>query len=92
LVGLIGLLGAAAIGWNGVAMALVGEIADRGRAAEAAALGLAASNLGLILFPPAFGLVVDLTGSYALAYQLVAGAMLVNAALVVRFQRRHAAR
>lgn len=76
------LLGFTALGWTTVAITLVGEIA--GREAVGAAVGLASfmNNLGIIVGPPAFGALVDVTGSYQLAWFVLSPvALLVAAAL-----------
>lgn len=74
----VALLGATAIGWNGVYATLVGELARGDSVAGAAALAMTANFVGVILGPPLFGLVVDLTESYALAWRLVAVLGLLN--------------
>ncbi len=88
LVPLVVLLGSGAIGWNGVTMTMAGEITERARVAEAASLIYAASNLGLIVMPPLFGLAVDMSGSYTLAYRTVAAALLANVVLVLTLRER----
>jgi predicted MFS family arabinose efflux permease len=78
--------GLSAIGWNGINMTFVAEIAGRRASATAAGLNLTASSLGIMTGPPLFGLLVDFTGSYALAF--LAGAWLHLAALLMLSQVR----
>jgi len=61
--------GVSAIGWNGINMTFVAEIAGRQASATAAGLNLTASYLGIMVGPPLFGQIVDATGSYAAAFQ-----------------------
>ena len=62
--------GVSAIGWNGINMTFVAEIAGRRASATAAGLNLTASYLGIMVGPPLFGLLVDATGSYAAAFHM----------------------
>ena len=83
---LIGLLmiaiGASAIGWNGISITYVAEIAGRERSATAAGLNLTASYLGILVGPPLFGLIVDRTESYAVGFQALAAVMVLAIALL----------
>jgi len=65
--------GVSAIGWNGINMLFVTELAGRQTSATAAGMNLTASYLGIMVFPPIFGLLVDVSGSYTAAF--VVGAM-----------------
>ncbi|HEX7127989.1 MAG TPA: MFS transporter [Thermodesulfobacteriota bacterium] len=67
-----GMLG---IGWNGVQLTLLVELAGKALAGTAVGLGLAVSALGVILGPPAFGRLVSLVGGYGPAWVALAGAM-----------------
>lgn len=60
--------GLSAVGWNGINMTFVGELAGRQASATAAGVNLTGSYLGIIFGPPLFGLLVDATGSYVPAY------------------------
>jgi ACS family hexuronate transporter-like MFS transporter len=78
--------GISAIGWNGINMTFVAEIAGRRASATAAGLSLTASSFGIMVGPPLFGLLVDVSGSYAVAFQ--AGASLYLVALFLLTQVR----
>lgn len=71
------LLGFSAVGWSGVSMALVAELAGRERSSSAAGVALTGSYLGVILTPPLFGLLVDLSGGYRLSFVALAALGLV---------------
>lgn len=62
------LLGFSAVGWSGVSTALVAELAGRELSSSAAGLSLTGSYLGIIVTPPLFGLLVDLSGGYRLSF------------------------
>lgn len=74
LVVTLAVAGISAIGWNGIHMTFVGEIAGRQASATAAGLSLTASYLGILICPPIFGYLVDLTGAYTTAFQMGAAA------------------
>ena len=67
-------LGAVALGWNGVFLAEVARLAPTGSAGMATGGALALTFMGALLGPPAFGAVVDFTGSYRVAFFIVAAA------------------
>ena len=67
---LLVITGLTAVGWNGINMTFVGELVGRGSSATAAGINLTGSHLGILIGPPLFGLLVDLTGSYAPAFIL----------------------
>jgi MFS family permease len=60
--------GAAAVGWNGVFLAQVARLAPAGKVSEATGGCLFFTFLGAVLTPPAFNLVLTMTGNYAAAY------------------------
>lgn len=71
------LFGLAGIGWNGVHLTLLAELAGLQRAGSAVGLGLVFAGVGVILGPPLFGRLVDRSGSYQAAWLGLAGMMLV---------------
>jgi sugar phosphate permease len=68
LAGLLVVAGLSAVGWNGISMTFVAELAGRQASGSAAGLSLSASYLGIILGPPLFGLLVDATHAYTPAF------------------------
>ncbi len=75
-------IGLSAIGWNGVHMTFVAEIAGRQLSATAAALSLTLTYVGIMIGPPVFGRIVDTTGSYPDALRLLAALALVAVGLL----------
>jgi len=61
-------LGAVALGWNGVFLAEVARQAPPGLAGSATGGALAFTFLGALAGPPIFGAVVDVSGSYRVAF------------------------
>lgn len=84
--------GFAVVGWNGVWVALLSEIAPAGKRGRSVAYGMMLGQIGIVGGPFSFGLVVDRTGSYRIAWSGVAVCLLLAAALcgLVR-ERRHVA-
>ena len=72
VVGLFGLLGGSAAGWNGVLMAEAARLAAPGRAGEAAGGVLAVAFAGVVVGPSLLGVMVGLTGSAATGFALLA--------------------
>ncbi len=73
----IGLLafffGANAMGWNGLFQAVVMESVDRRFAGTGVGLSMTIMQAGTVLGPPAFGVVVDTSGSYSMGWFFIAG-------------------
>ena len=88
---LIALLGLAVIGWGGIFGTMAGEIGGRAAAGQVAGLTAAAVNVGVVFGPPAFGAIVDATGSYGLAWlaMAVSAALAIVCVLFVREPREH---
>ncbi len=80
-------LGAVALGWNGVFLAEVARQAPPGLAGSATGGALAFTFLGALVGPPLFGAVVDLTGSYRMAF-LAASLCAALAGFAVMWRRR----
>lgn len=77
------LLGASALGWNGVYLAEVAHLAPAGAAGAATGGALSLTFLGVVIGPPLFGAVVAASGSYRPAF-LAAGLVAAGAALILR--------
>jgi predicted MFS family arabinose efflux permease len=74
------------IGWNGVQLTLLAELAGPRAAGTAVGLGLAVSSAGVTLGPPIFGHFVTLAGSYTTPW-LVLAATMMGALAVLAFVR-----
>ncbi|MGE4238871.1 MFS transporter [Ramlibacter sp.] len=80
--------GMTAIGWNGVYLAEVARQAPPGEAGMATGGSLAITYFGVVLGPPAFGVVASLTGSYRAGYAVAAAATALSVvALTLRRAR-----
>ncbi|HTS94615.1 MAG TPA: MFS transporter [Stellaceae bacterium] len=67
------ILGATGVSWNGVYLAEIAALAPAGMAGAATGGALSITFLGIVLGPALFSAVVSLSGSYALAFAIVAG-------------------
>jgi MFS transporter, ACS family, hexuronate transporter len=63
------------VGYQGVSYALIGEIAGTSRTGMAMGLMITINAAAATLGTPLFGYIVDRTGSYAFAWQCLAGAI-----------------
>jgi len=68
------LFGVAAVGWAGIYATLAGELGGGNRSGLAAGLCSAMTNVGIVVGPLAFGMLVDQTGSYRFSWILMAAA------------------
>jgi MFS transporter, ACS family, aldohexuronate transporter len=76
-----------AIGWNGIQTSLLSELAKPGREATTIGLGLTMMQPGQLAGPFVFGAVVDATGTFRVAWVLLA-AVLAAAAVATLSVRR----
>lgn len=65
--------GTGTLGFTGTSILLRAELAGKDLAATATGMGMAIASWGVILGPPLFGLIVDNTNSYKLAWEIVGG-------------------
>jgi sugar phosphate permease len=56
------------IGWNGIYVTLLSELAGKNEAGTAVGMGLSLLQIGVLIFPPFFGLLVDVSGSYEMSW------------------------
>lgn len=75
-------LGAVALGWNGVFLAEVARLAPVGSAGIATGGALALTFVGALLGPPIFGAIIDMTGSYRVAFFVAAAAAALSGVAV----------
>lgn len=85
IAGVTMLLGASALGWNGVYLAEVAHLAPAGAAGAATGGALSLTFLGVVIGPPLFSAVVAASGSYRPAFLAAA---LVAAAAALTLRRR----
>jgi MFS transporter, ACS family, hexuronate transporter len=62
-----------AVGWNGIQISYLSELARAGSEGRNVGIGLTIQQPGVLLGPFAFGLVADLTGSFQFAWILLGG-------------------
>ncbi len=74
---LIALWGSTVMGWNGIYLALVSELAGIRVAGLAIGLSSTFAFLGIVVVPPVFGFLVDAGFSYRLAWIALAGVLMV---------------
>jgi ACS family hexuronate transporter-like MFS transporter len=79
----IGLLGSTTIGYHGVLFGLMGELVRKEVVGLATGFSLTITFLGIVLFPPAFGHLVDRLGSYTWAWDLLAACWVAGLAILV---------
>ena len=77
------LLGLSAMGWNGLYLTRLSESVPMHAAATAMGASLTIAFVGMFLASPLFGLVADLTGSYAASWLGLAGWTVVGVVLGV---------
>ena len=75
LVLIVFLAGLCIVGYQGVSYALIGELAGTTRTGAAMGLMITINAAAATLGTPLFGYIVDQTGSYAVAWRSLAGAI-----------------
>lgn len=86
LVAAILVAAAGAVGWNGVQISFLSELARPGTEGRNVGIGLMIQQPGILAGPFLFGLVADLTGSFRPAWLLLAG--FLGAAMLILFTAR----
>jgi ACS family hexuronate transporter-like MFS transporter len=81
----IGLLGSTTIGYHGVLFGLMGEIVRKEVVGLATGFSLTITFLGIVLFPPIFGHLVDRLGSYKQAWDMLALSWVVAILILIFF-------
>ncbi len=77
-------MGATAVGWNGVMLAEAARIAPGGQVGAATAALSFAFGLTMLVAPPAFSALVVLTGGYAAGFAMCVAATLAGVAAILR--------
>jgi MFS transporter, ACS family, aldohexuronate transporter len=75
----LAVLGLTSIGWSGLYVASISELTRREAAGTAVGLGTSIAVLSVIVGPPFFGYVVDVTGSFRVAWLVMALTCLASA-------------
>ena len=87
------LAGVSLVGYQGVSYALIGEISGKARTGAGLGMMITINAAAATLGTPVFGYIVDRTGSYALAWQILAGAVtagIIAVALLLEEPRQQA--
>jgi len=93
LLSLLFVAGVSIVGYQGVSYALIGEIAGRAKTGTGLGMMITINSAAATVGTPAFGYIVDRTGSYALGWQVLAltiGAGVLALALLLEEPRRSA--
>src|SRR5687767_3524888 len=69
------LAGVSLVGYQGVSYALIGEISGKARTGAGLGMMITINAAAATIGTPVFGYIVDQTGSYAFAWQILAGAV-----------------
>ena len=72
------LSGICLVGYQGVSYALIGELAGKSKTGAALGLMITINAACATVGTPLFGYIVDRTGSYAIAWQTLAGALAIG--------------
>jgi MFS family permease len=75
------------VGYQGVSYALIGEIAGRARTGAALGIVITVNSLGTIVGTPLFGHLVDVTGSYSIAWRALSGTIFLGILALTLFLR-----
>ena len=84
----VALLGVTGMGWLGVHLTLVSELAGSELAATGSAVSVTISCLGNLAGPPIFGYLVDVTQSYTLSLRLLGFCTIVAALMLLIVHER----
>ncbi|MDR7868655.1 MAG: MFS transporter [Sporomusaceae bacterium] len=76
--------GVSAMGWNGIFVALAMKLAGKEHGGAVVGFCLMIMQIGVLVFPPLFGLLIDITGSYQSSWITLAGAVLLGTLLIAR--------
>jgi len=79
------LLGSTTIGYHGVLFGLLGEIVRKEVVGLATGFSLTITFLGIVLYPPIFGYLVDRLGSYSPAWDMLAVSWVVALLILIFF-------
>jgi MFS family permease len=80
-------MGLAVSGFNGLWMNIATELTPKEQAGVASGVSLTIGSMGVILVPPLFGLTVDMSGSFELAWQFMAGLMVIASIVLLGLRK-----
>ncbi len=83
VVALMAAFGTTAVGWNGVYLAAIARLAPSGQTAFVTGGALAFTYLGVVIGPPMFGAIAEASGSFSVAFSLLAVPLLLCAFLLL---------
>ena len=78
LMAILFLAGVSLVGYQGVSYALIGEISGKARTGAGLGMMITINAAAATVGTPVFGYIVDRTGSYPLAWQMLAGAVMAG--------------
>lgn len=76
--------GMSAMGWNGIHIALVMKLAKKEQGGAAVGVTISAMQLGVLLIPPMFGYLIDISGSYRLSFLILSFVTLLATLLLFK--------
>ncbi|MFQ5852138.1 MAG: MFS transporter [Candidatus Binatia bacterium] len=85
LVPLLFAAGLCMIGYHGVSYSLIGELAGQAKTGTALGLMVTINSVGTIFATPIFGYLVDVTGSYPIAWRALSGTILLGTLAFIFF-------
>jgi MFS family permease len=84
------LAGFSLIGWQGLWVTMVSELAPPGASGTALGYGLTFTNVGIVVWPPLLGLAADLTGTFRTSWIVLAVVLLASLLPLLTLRRRRA--
>ncbi len=76
-------IGASTLSFHGVLTTLVGEMAKPGQIGTAVGVASTLYRIGMIAFPPLFGKIVDISNSYYVGWNAMAGLALISTMMLI---------
>jgi MFS family permease len=84
---LVILFGLTGVGWNAIYLTMVGEISGEELTGIGTGISFLFSNLGVVIGPPLFGYLIDVTGEYHLSWVFI-GLCMAMVALLNKVRRK----
>lgn len=80
---IVAVLGATAIGWNGVFLAEIARVAPDSEVGTLTGAALFFTYFGVVVGPPIFGVILSLTHSYAASFIVISAGVLIGSVLLL---------